>query len=117
MKFLYNYPTVGSNIPPPTDYLDLPVTLLLNDLENQVIEFIETLFKGSIEGTNQSTHLILQCYEALYFFALEYAYKYMKIASFHNSTMKIERKGSKSFRLYYFNKHELVLGQITFEKV
>lgn len=117
MKFLYNYPTVSQVHPPKTDYLDLPVTLLFNDMEKQVFDMMDDLFIGSIQGTNQSAHIILQCYKALYDFAFDYAHKYMRIANFHDSALKLDRKKSGEFRLYYFNKHELVLGQITFQMV
>ena len=122
MTYTYftEYPTTVGQVeihPPKTDYLKLPAKPGLTAQEQQIIDHLEKLFRGSIEGYNQSTLLRLQLSADLFEFAEAQTLRLVKRANQWRATIKYERKGTYEFKLYYSSirgSEEVVLGRITF---
>ena len=118
--FTENYPTTISQVeihPPKTDYLKLPSKPGLTSQEQEIIDHMEELFRGSIEGNNQSTLLRLQLSADLFEFAEAQTLRLVKRANQWRATIKYERKDGYEFMLYYSSirgSEELLLGRITF---
>lgn len=118
--FTENYPTKISQVeihPPKTDYLKLPSSSGLTSQEQEIIDHIEKLFKGSIEGSNQSTLLRLQLSADLFEFAEAQTLRLIERANQWRATIKYSRKDQYEFMIYYSSmrgSEELILGRITF---
>lgn len=118
MTYSYlNYPTVSQISPPKTNYLKIPADRVVTPYEQDILDFMENLFHGSIEGINQSILVKLQLSQDLFDFARVHADRLIELSNQWRATIKIETVKSDNFFLYYTSlrgKEEIILGKITF---